>query len=119
MKEKIIGFLAAALLRALKSTLRWEMEGLHVDGVHLSYYDRPVILAFWHCDQLLAPWAYLGFAPPQADPGRGRRPASVLISEHSDGRIIAWAMHFLGIKNIAGSSTRGGVRALVQMKKAI
>ena len=120
MKEVFLGFLASLVLRALNATLRWEKQGLHVDGKHWGYHE-PLIVCFWHSDQLFAPWAYLGFAPPANAVGkeRERRKASVLISEHSDGRIIAEALRFLSIGNIPGSSTRGGVRALVQMKKTI
>ncbi|MCI5065335.1 lysophospholipid acyltransferase family protein [bacterium] len=118
LREKVLGFLGAQLLRLLNATLSWEKAGLDPRGEHWSY-GEPIILAFWHSDQLMGPWTYLGFSPPENDRGRKRRTVSALISQHSDGRLIASAMSFLGIENVAGSSTRGGARAFVQMKRAI
>jgi lysophospholipid acyltransferase (LPLAT)-like uncharacterized protein len=111
-----LGRLGAYVLRGLQATIHWQKEGLDVEGVPWAFAD-PLIVAFWHGDQLMAPWAYLSPQPPTR--GMPRRRARVLISEHSDGRIIAAAMRSLGISNIPGSSTRGGARAFAQMKEAI
>lgn len=118
MKEAIIGFFVSLLLRTLNATLRWERSGLEIEGVHWGFAP-PTIVAFWHAEQLMAPWIYLCGKAPEGEGPKKRRPAAVLISEHSDGRIIAQALRFLSIFNIPGSSTRGGVRALVMMKKKI
>jgi len=123
MHETILGFLGAQFLRLLHFSLRWEKEELYVDGKHWTY-GEPVILAFWHSDQLMAPWSYCNKRAyrdkhDSRNKGVPQHPLQVLISEHSDGRIIAEVMRFLSIGNIPGSSTRGGVKALVQMKSAI
>jgi hypothetical protein len=43
----------------------------------------------------------------------------MLISAHRDGRIIAGAMTYFGIKTIAGSTSRGGSSALREMLKRL
>ena len=115
MKVSLLGFIGAQLLRFIHATLRWEKVGLHPEGRHWSL-GEPTILTLWHGDQLMGPWAY------KADTlqmGEKSRPIKALASQHSDGRIIAAVLGRVGIGNIAGSSTRGGVRALVAMRRAI
>lgn len=105
-KIGLIGFFGALLLRAVNLTLRWEYVGL--DGTERYWSDgRPCIIVFWHGRQLFMPWIYL----------RHRREGSAprmtaLISQHSDGRMVAEGMRRLGIDSVAGSSSRGGLRAL-------
>lgn len=54
-------------------------------------------------------------AQAAARSGRPRRRGFMLISQHGDGRIIAWAVKLLGISSIAGSSTRGGRGAVLRL----
>lgn len=61
---------------------------------------RPVIAAFWHDQQLLMPLFYRG-------PG-----ATVLISRHRDGELIARILARFGMEAVRGSTTRGGPAAL-------
>ena len=51
--------------------------------------------------------------------GKQARPIVALISNHSDGRIIAGAIKPLGIDSIAGSSSRGGLEAIYLLVKSI
>jgi hypothetical protein len=60
----------------------------------------PIIIAFWHGRQLMMPLAYRGTA------------ASILISQHRDGGIIANIMKRFGFNAVRGSSSRGGMQAL-------
>lgn len=47
---------------------------------------------------------------------RGRRNTPyMLISRHGDGRLIALAIRLLGFLSVAGSSSRGGGRALLEL----
>jgi lysophospholipid acyltransferase (LPLAT)-like uncharacterized protein len=41
----------------------------------------------------------------------------MLISQHGDGRLIALAVRLLGIRSVAGSSSRGGARAVLEILK--
>ena len=66
---------------------------------------KPIIIAFWHGRQLMMPLAYRGQA------------ASILISQHRDGEIIARIMKYFGFGSIRGSSTRGGQQAVRHLLK--
>lgn len=109
---KILGFLASVVLRFLSRTLTWKIEGMSTEQEHWSA-GTPVILTFWHGEQLLMPWSYLRGSK------RDRKPIRALISLHGDGRIAAECMKLLGIGTIGGSSTRGGARALVALQRAL
>ncbi|MBM3541759.1 MAG: DUF374 domain-containing protein, partial [Alphaproteobacteria bacterium] len=79
-----VASLAALYIRLVWATSRWEVRGgeraaaLHAEG-------RAFIVCFWHGRIIMMPhgWA------------RGR-PASVLISPHRDGRVIAETMGHFG-----------------------
>jgi len=66
--------------------------------------DRQHIYAFWH-EGLLAPLAT-------------RPKIRVLISQHTDGELIAQICERLGIGVIRGSTARGGCQALLEMIRA-
>jgi lysophospholipid acyltransferase (LPLAT)-like uncharacterized protein len=105
----VLGFLAALVIRALYATVRWERINLAPNDPGLLA-PEPLIWAFWHGRMLMLPRHYLRV--------RGRRRAArlyVLISRHGDGRLIAFAVRLLGIHSVAGSSTRGGVPAVLDL----
>jgi lysophospholipid acyltransferase (LPLAT)-like uncharacterized protein len=97
--------LAARTIRLLGRTMCLSTIGSETVD-EFSRHGQPIIIAFWHGRQLMMPLAY-----------RGRR-ASILISQHRDGEIIARIMHHFAFKPIRGSSTRGGMSALRQLLKA-
>jgi lysophospholipid acyltransferase (LPLAT)-like uncharacterized protein len=101
---KAFGIAAAGLVRLWGGTMRYRYRplGPDVNPVRLRR-DGRYIFAFWH-ENLLAP-AFL----------YGRGPVTVLISEHADGRLVAEACRRLGLRTVAGSSTRGGVRAVREL----
>lgn len=94
--------LGALLLYLIHATLRWER--LDLDKIDES---TPYIAAFWHGRQLM-----LG---PIFQRAGLKRSFSVLISAHRDGRMIASAIRFFGLGSVAGSSTRGGARAMMEL----
>jgi lysophospholipid acyltransferase (LPLAT)-like uncharacterized protein len=63
---------------------------------------EPFIAVFWHGEILPVTWAHrgMGFA--------------ALISRHDDGEMIARVVEGLGLNTLRGSTTRGGVRALLE-----
>src|SRR5262245_4997167 len=94
-----ISLCAAWFIRALRASVRlrhhgdaqvrdWERRGEHF------------ILAFWHRHLLLMPYAY-----------RGRK-ISVLVSQSTDGELIARTVARLGIDSTRGSSSRGSVAGM-------
>ncbi len=104
MSPRIVSFLAAWFIRALRATVRLKHHGderlrqWEWDGDHF-------ILAFWHRHLLLMPYAY-----------RGRK-ISVLVSQSTDGELIASTVARLGIDSTRGSSSRGGVVGMKTMLK--
>jgi lysophospholipid acyltransferase (LPLAT)-like uncharacterized protein len=95
----IVSFLAAWFVRALRATVRLRHHGAE----RIRQWERGeqrFILAFWHRHLLLMPYAY-----------RGRR-ISVLVSQSSDGELIARTVARLGIDSSRGSSSRGGIAGM-------
>jgi lysophospholipid acyltransferase (LPLAT)-like uncharacterized protein len=113
LQTSLSGLLLSLSLKGLCCTFRLQKVGLSINDSHWTN-SEPCILTFWHGDQLFMPWAYF-------DKGSitTRRSIFALISEHGDGRIAASALEWLGLASIAGSSTRGGKRALLQLKKKL
>ncbi|MFN4283019.1 MAG: lysophospholipid acyltransferase family protein [Alphaproteobacteria bacterium] len=99
--------LIAGYIRLVRATSRLSVVG----GEHpqrLWDADAPFILAFWHGRLLMMPYSW-----PRP------RPMRVLISRHSDGRLISGTLARFGIDNIAGSSSRGGAAALMAIVKSL
>jgi lysophospholipid acyltransferase (LPLAT)-like uncharacterized protein len=99
VKISLISFVAATFIRGLRATVKlrhhgdermrdWERRGEHF------------ILAFWHRHLLLMPYSY-----------RGKR-ISVLVSQSTDGELIARTVDRLGIDSSRGSSSRGGAAGM-------
>ena len=69
------------------------------------------IIAFWHGELLMQPFNYQKLKP------NGK--VSGMISEHRDGEAITRTVEYLGIHSVRGSSSRGGVKALISAIKEI
>src|SRR4029077_16671691 len=92
------------LIEALGSSYHWRERGVeHLDRVMAS--GRQPIFAFWH-GRILA--ATLFFRD---------RGIIVITSENFDGEWIARIIRRFGYGTARGSSSRGGVRALVQLRR--
>lgn len=102
LKLTVLPPLGAWIIRGLRATMRVEMRG-EADLDRLYREGRNVVIAFWHAQQLLMPYAYRG---------NGMR---VLISQHGDGEIIARIIARFGLGTVRGSSTRGGAAALREL----
>ena len=101
-----IAGLGYPLINALGHTLRWRVEGLHHYDAILASGQRPV-MAFWHGRILPATFYFR------------RRGIVVITSENFDGEWIARIMRRFGYGAARGSTSRGGVRALVQLKRLV
>lgn len=97
----LFGSLAAVLIRCIYATIRWQVVSPTDDDK-----NEQVIYAFWHGRMLMLPPYYAALK---------RRPLYMLISQHGDGRLIAFAIKLLGIRSVAGSSSRRGVAAMLEM----
>ena len=95
----IVFFLA---IRIIGSTIRWETEGVeHIDSVTTA--GRLPIYCLWH-DRIFAGTYFLR-----------DRGIVVITSQSLDGEYIARFLKRFGYGTVRGSSTRGGVKALVEM----
>jgi lysophospholipid acyltransferase (LPLAT)-like uncharacterized protein len=105
-KAAAIAAVGAPLIAALGSTLRWRVDGFHhYDAIVQS--GRQPIFALWHGRILAATlfWRDRGIV--------------VITSENFDGEWIARIIERFGYGTSRGSSSRGGVRALVQLKREV
>jgi lysophospholipid acyltransferase (LPLAT)-like uncharacterized protein len=68
-----------------------------------------VIFALWHRHAFFVP-LLRGFQ---------RQPITVLLSAHRDAQIVAVAVRLRGLKVVAGSSTRGGLKAYLHLRRVL
>lgn len=101
-----VGVLGAIILKLLFLTYRFKV----VFQPHTDAPSKDFVLAFWHGDQLVMPYLRKHMAIRY-----GIKTFEVLISAHTDGRIVARAMRCFGIGSIEGSSTRGGKQAMIEI----
>jgi lysophospholipid acyltransferase (LPLAT)-like uncharacterized protein len=73
--------------------------------------DEPFIMACWHGELLMIPYAYTKY--------RKSPYVKLLISEHFDGNLIAKTLNFFGFDTVRGSTTRGGIKALLKSIKEL
>jgi lysophospholipid acyltransferase (LPLAT)-like uncharacterized protein len=110
-KAHLAGTLGAPLLKALFATLRFDVTDRCNVLDHLP--ERPLLWAFWHNRLLIMTHVFAHYFAPKG------RLGATLISQSKDGEIIAAIVEKFGIRPIRGSSSRGGARSLVEMKRAI
>ena len=96
-----IAWIVPRLLRALHASWRVRCEGFEAFEAERAA-GRPVILAGWH--------SRLIFVAPHFGP---RYRPHVIVSQSRDGERITAATEPLGVVTVRGSSSRGGVRALL------
>lgn len=73
--------------------------------------DKNFIMACWHGELLMIPYAYLHY--------RKIPHVKLIISDHFDGTLIAKTLSYFGFETIRGSSRRNAARALLQAIKAL
>jgi len=104
LKASLIAAAAYPLLAVLCRTYRWRVEGAdHYEVVTSS--GRQPILALWH-GRILPGLHYFR-----------NRGIVVMTSQNFDGEWIARILHRFGFRTARGSSSRGGARALVQLRR--
>jgi lysophospholipid acyltransferase (LPLAT)-like uncharacterized protein len=104
--ERALPFLAGNLLRLVGRTSRVRHEGEDALVAQLAS-GRPAILCGLHGHLLVG----------ACDLGRYR--PYVMISQSRDGERIARAVAYVGFRPVRGSSSRGGMRALLQMVRLL
>jgi lysophospholipid acyltransferase (LPLAT)-like uncharacterized protein len=111
--QKSIGIIGAEYLRLVFKTSSFVVQP-H-DIYEQAARDYPIILAMWHGQHLLAPFAK-----------RAEHRVKVLISRHRDGEVNAIAAEWLGVETIRGSGNlgscfvgKGGVSSFREMLTAL
>ena len=100
----VIAAVGFPLIAALGRTLRWRVEGYeHYDAIRRQG-EHP-IFAFWHGRILPATWFWRD------------RDIVVMTSENFDGEWIARIIGRFGYGVARGSTSRGGARALAQLRR--
>ena len=107
-RELVFVHLGHAILRLLRASLCVEYRGYEGQQYWVEGSSR--ILAFWHGHQLFMPWCYLGFYRTS-----NKRDIYVLASRHRDGSLIRGILGCMGVRSVAGSSSRGGVGSTKQL----
>jgi lysophospholipid acyltransferase (LPLAT)-like uncharacterized protein len=100
-----IAAIGVPVISALGSSLKWRVEGLERLGFNGE--QRRPIMAFWHGRVLSATYYFRN------------RGIVVMISENFDGEWIARVIERFGYGTSRGSTSRGGQRALLQMKREL
>lgn len=105
----LVGFLLNAYGEVFRLTSRIRIEAhpeldrlVHQQGVGVIY-------ALWHCHAFFVPLL----------PRYERRQVAVLLSTHRDAQIVAVAARLRGLAVVAGSSTRGGLRAYLSLRRLL
>jgi lysophospholipid acyltransferase (LPLAT)-like uncharacterized protein len=106
LQAALISSLGYPVIAALGSTLRWRTEGLQVLD-EVTRGGRQPIMAFWHGRILPATYYFR------------HRGIVVITSENFDGEWIARIIEHFGYGTARGSTSRGAVKALVQLKRAL
>jgi lysophospholipid acyltransferase (LPLAT)-like uncharacterized protein len=97
----LIGFL---LLLLLRRSIRFVFVG-YEDLFRRWKTNEGVLIAFWHNQSLFMPFVW-----------RGRWDhAHTVVSRSADGELIAALLRFFGIRSVRGSSSRGGMEALLEI----
>ncbi len=109
-KYSLIGYLAAFVYWILCSTWRYRvqwLDGMSPVDIRTRNPKTSLLFAHWHGDEL----ALLGLC---------RHSKFLTFSSKSkDGTIMAAALRVFGFRVIRGSSTRGGVSALISLIKVL
>ena len=104
VQAALIASVGYRLVSLLGATLRWRTEGLeHVDAIVRG--GRQPVMAFWHGRILPATYYFR------------RRGIVVITSENFDGEWIAGIIERFGYGTARGSTSRGGRKALLQLRR--
>ncbi len=104
LEAAAISILGYRLMAALGATLKWRLEGFEYFEQIKAAGHQP-IMSFWHGRILPATYYFR------------RRGIVVITSENFDGEWIAGIIERFGYGTARGSSSRGGLKALLQLKR--
>jgi lysophospholipid acyltransferase (LPLAT)-like uncharacterized protein len=102
---KLVSFAGPWLIRIIASTMRFTYVNFDTYRRRLAEGEQS-IFAFWHGRLLMMPCIYRG------------RGVTILVSQHTDGELIAKTVKGFGIEAVRGSSTRGWFEGTKGLLKA-
>ncbi len=105
--QSLVVSLATILLKLLGGTLRWNYQDLA--GYRSRSPGNPFIVGVWHNRILVLPLIFEWFC-------RRCYPVSILTSPSRDGALLSAFMGNFGMQAVRGSSSRGGVKALLLLR---
>ena len=108
INPSLISPLVTVLYRAWVRSIRYDDSGSRQEIIDVLATGRPVLLALWHSEL----FALTGYG---ARNHAGR--VATVVSESRDGEIIAQVLERIGYATARGSSTRGGLKALIALKR--
>ena len=111
LKYRLAPTVGYCLINTLVKTIL--MKRLDESGIEWSN-TKPCLLVCWHSDLLFIP---VGFQPVSQN--MVKNPVVAIASRHGDGRIVAQILEKFGIAGISGSSSDGGLEALMKMKTCL
>ena len=106
-RAAVIAALAGPVVSLLARTWRFEFAGSYREWQALEDGTKPYVLLAWHEAMLPLLWHHR------------KRNMTIVVSEGREGRYLAAYAGRLGFREARGSSSRGGVRALLGAVKAL
>lgn len=110
LKPRLIGWLAAKIIKLLVFTLRMRFDD--PGGILRQPPLAPIIWVFWHNRLLVIPSLHTRYL-------RRHIGASVLTSASGDGAILAAFMKQFDLGAVRGSSSRRGAQALIECARLL
>lgn len=103
----IISWASYLAISLIGPTLRYSISWEEPPSLPGAIYEKPVIYSFWHRSVFASAWLWrkVGFA--------------VMVSRSFDGEYIARTIGKLGFVAVRGSSSRGGARALLALRRQL
>lgn len=111
LKYRLAPSVGYYLIKILVRTIR--MKRLDESGIKWSD-ATPCLLVCWHSDLLFIPVGFQAVSRHLLS-----HPVAAIASRHGDGRIVAQILEKFGIGGVSGSSSEGGLIALMKMKKLL
>jgi lysophospholipid acyltransferase (LPLAT)-like uncharacterized protein len=106
LQTTLIASTLAPAISGLCRTLTWRVRGAGQYDALIQSGQQPII-AFWHGRILPATWYFRN------------RGILALTSGNFDGQWIAGVLERLGNRTVAGSSSHGGARAMLELRRAV
>lgn len=101
--------LVSWLVKLWAKTMRFDVEGSFQEILGKNEAGQPLIISLWHGELF----------PIIAYAHQYGHHFCVVVSQSKDGEFITRVLESFGVKGIRGSSSRGGVRVLLQGKRVI